>query len=225
MLDLVVSSYTPTLAALVRAREPGPSGAVAQLTVTMPTTPDLGSLPAVTDEVGVLARYFPPGAKKAQLVGPDATRSAVLDAIATHPWVHLARHAGQHQDDPTLSGFALWDGPLTIADLAAGSGGYRDLAFLSARQTATGSVRHVDEAIHLAAAMLFLGYRHVIATMWTIADSPAPQVADTVYSALITDGTPDPCHTARALHKAINVLRIQDPTNPILWAPYTHLGA
>jgi hypothetical protein len=37
-------------------------------------------------------------------------------------------------------------------------------------QTATGSVRHLDEAIHLAAAMQFLGYRHVIATMWTIAD-------------------------------------------------------
>jgi CHAT domain-containing protein len=115
---------------------------------------------------------------------------------------------------------------LTIADLAARSGGHRDLAFLSACQTATGSIRHLDEAIHLAAAMLFLGYRHVIATMWSIADSPAPQVADAVYAALATDdGTPDPDHTAQALHQAIHALRKQDPTNPILWAPYTHLGA
>jgi CHAT domain-containing protein len=88
-----------------------------------------------------------------------------MHAIATHPRVHLACHAGQDQDDPTLSGFALWDGTLTIADLAAGPGGHRDLAFLSACQTAAGSIRHLDEAIHLAAAMQFHGYRHLIATM------------------------------------------------------------
>jgi CHAT domain len=51
----------------------------------------------------------------------------------------------------------------------------RDLAFLSACQTAAGSVRLLDEAIHLAAAMQFVGYRHVIATLWTIDDSQAPR--------------------------------------------------
>jgi len=78
--------------------------------------------------------------------------------------VHLACHAGQQHADPASSGFALWDGTLTITDLAAQPTQGRDLAFLSACQTAAGSVRHLDEAIHLAAAMQFLGYRHVIAT-------------------------------------------------------------
>jgi hypothetical protein len=32
--------------------------------------------------------------------------------------------------------------------------------------------------------MQFLGYRHVIATMWTIADPPAPRVADIFYTKL-----------------------------------------
>ena len=73
--------------------------------------------------------------------------------------------------------------------------------------------------------MQFLGYRHVIATMRTIADSPAPQVADAVYSALINSGERQVGQTARALHEAIGVLRGQDPTDPILWAPYTHFGA
>ena len=45
------------------------------------------------------------------------------------------------------SGFALWDGPLTIADLAARPTRCRDLAFLSACESATGGVRHLDEAI------------------------------------------------------------------------------
>ena len=93
---------------------------------------------------------------------------------------------------------------LTITDLAAQPTQRRDLAFLSACQTAAGSVRHLDEAIHLAAAMQFLGYRHVIATMWTIADSPAPHVADTVYTALtqaasqIPAGPPKPSTTPSA---------------------------
>jgi len=191
----------------------------------MPTTPGLPPLPAVTDELAVLASRFPPGRRNTQLVASDATRAAVLDAITTHPWVHLACHASQEQDDPSLSGFALSDGRLTIADLAATPTQQRDLAFLSACETATGALRQLDEAIHLAAAMQFLGYRHVIATMWTIADSPAPDVVDGVYATLSANGTPEAEQTARALHQAVRDLREQDPTNPLLWAPYTHIGA
>jgi len=72
--------------------------------------------------------------------------------------------------------------------------------------------------------MQFLGYRHVIATMWTIADSPAPDVVDGVYATLSANGTPEAEQTARALHQAVRDLREQDPTNPLLWAPYTHIG-
>jgi hypothetical protein len=225
VLDRVVSSYTPTITALARAREPGTPALVAQLTVAMPITPGLSPLPAADAERNVLAQCFPPDDVNVELVGPDATHAVVLDAIATHSWVHLACHARQDQGDPVHSGFALWDGPLTIAHLAAKPTQRRDLAFLSACQTATGSVRHLDEAIHLAAAMQFLGYRHVIATMWTIADSPAPGVAKDVYTALTSDKSPRADHTARALHDAIRALRGNDPTNPIVWAPYTHLGA
>lgn len=226
VLDRVVSSYTPTLAALARARESGSSGdPVEQLTVALPTTPDLPPLPAATQELDILAQCFPPSEANIELVGPDATREAVLDAIATHPWVHLACHAGQNQDDPSRSGFELWDGPLTIAHLEAKPTTHRDLAFLSACETATGSVRHQDEAIHLAAAMQFLGYRHVIATMWSISDSLAPEVAGAVYAELTGGGAPSADHTAHALHQAVLALRASDSTNPIRWAPYTHLGA
>ena len=73
--------------------------------------------------------------------------------------------------------------------------------------------------------MQFLGYGHVIATMWTIADLPAPFVADTVYTALTRSATADPGRSPEALHQAIHSLRQADPTNPLLWAPYIHLGA
>ena len=225
VLDRVISSYTPILTALARARQPAGAAPVRQLTVGMPTTPSLRPLPAVPVELKVLARHFPPGRANHQLTGPQATRADVLTAMAAHSWVHMACHAGQQHADPDRSGFALWDATLTITDLAAAQPTHRrDLAFLSACQTATGSVRHVDEAIHLAAAMQFLGYRHVIATMWTIADPPAPYVADTFYTTLKRNGEPDPSRTAEALHQAIHSLRETDPTNPLLWAPYIHLG-
>jgi CHAT domain-containing protein len=72
--------------------------------------------------------------------------------------------------------------------------------------------------------MQFLGYRHVIATMWTVADSPAPEVADTVYTKLTEHGSPQPGHAAEALHQAVRSLRGRYPANPLIWAPYIHLG-
>jgi CHAT domain-containing protein len=142
----------------------------------------------------------------------------------THPWVHMACHASQHHANPDRSGFALWDGPLTITDLAAQPARTRALAFLSACQTAAGSTRHPDEALHLAATMQFLGFQHVIATLWTIADSPAPKVADAFYTALARDGSQDTARAAEALQIATRTLREADPTNPLLWAPYAHFG-
>jgi tetratricopeptide (TPR) repeat protein len=224
VLDRVISSYTPTLTALTRAYRPSQPAQIRQMAVGMPTTPGLPPLPAVRAELEVLARHFPPTAGNHQLVESQATRADVAAAIAGHSWVHLACHAGQAHADPARSGFALWDGILSITDLAAQPTQHRDLAFLSACQTATGSVRHLDEAIHLAAAMQFLGYRHVIATMWTIADSPAPHIADSVYTTLTTGGIAGPDRAAEALHRAVHSLRHIDPTDPLLWAPYIHLG-
>jgi CHAT domain-containing protein len=225
VLDRVISSYTPTLTTLARARQPAPAAPVRQLAVGMPRTPGLQALPAVQAELEALASIFPPDDGNHQLSGPLATRADVLTAIAAHSWVHLSCHASQQHTDPASSGFALWDGTLTITDLATQPARHRDLAFLSACQTAAGGIRHLDEAIHLAAAMQFVGYRHVIATMWTIADSSAPRVARTFYTALRTDGQPDATRSAEALHHAVRELRQAHPGDPQLWAPYIHLGS
>ena len=221
----VISSYTPTLTELTRTRPPAGPEPVRQLAVGMPVTPGLLPLLAAQTELDVIANHFPPGKGSLQLAGPQATRADVLAALGSHSWVHLACHARQEQAAPDRSGFVLWDGTLTINDIAAQPTQRRDLAFLSACQTATGSVRHLDEAIHLAAAMQFLGYRHVIATMWAITDSRGPYVADSVYTELTRDGIPDATRAAEALHHSIRALRQNDLTdNPLLWAPYIHLS-
>jgi len=225
VLDRVISSYTPTLAALKRACQPSfGDTAIRQLTVGMPVTPGLSPLPAVPDELRILGRRFPPDAGNQLLMGPLATRGAVLSAMQACSWLHMACHASQGHEDPDLSGFALWDAPLTIKDLSSMPSKDRQLAFLSACHTAAGTVRHMDEAIHLGAAMQFLGYRHVIATMWSINDSVAPQVADAFYGGLEAGSERSTSGIAVSLHQAIHAIRDMIPANPLIWAPYIHLG-
>jgi CHAT domain-containing protein len=168
----------------------------------------------------VIARHFPRERRHQQLTGQQVTCAAA----AGSSWVHFACHAAQEDTSPDRSGFVLHDGVLTVSDLIAQSTQHHELAFLSACETATGSTRHPDEAIHLAAAMLFLGYRHVIATMWSIGDSEAPKVADTVYTMLTRNGIPDAQRAAEAVHHAIRAFRSDNPTRPQAWAPYLHFG-
>jgi tetratricopeptide (TPR) repeat protein len=222
----VVSSYTPTLTALRRARAASSAhpGEMRQLVVGMPTTSGLNPLPAVADEIHVLADYFRPPQQACHLVAEQATRAAVLGKLPEYPWVHLACHAFQDQIQPAASAFALWDGPMTIADLSVLRLDRPELAFLSACQTAEGATRLLDEAVHLAAAMQMLGYRHVIATMWTIADAPSPDIAKNVYTQLTITGQAETGQTARALHRAVNALYESHPASPLLWAPYVHIG-
>jgi CHAT domain-containing protein len=42
------------------------------------------------------------------------------------------------------------------------------LAFLSACETAKGDRNQPDQAIHLAATMLFVGFKSVVASMWWV---------------------------------------------------------
>lgn len=226
MLARTVSSYIPTLSSLRRARGFLPPEHIRQLTVAIPAVEDRAGfppLPDVTTELKHLTQHFPPGPANHQLVESLATRDAVIAAMAAHDWIHLACHAGPLRSGGTGTdpGFVLSDGDLTITDLAAQPGRRGGLAFLSACQTATGSEDHLDEALHLAAAMQFLGYSHVIATMWSIADSPAPLVTDLFYTALRQDGN----HAASALRHAVIRLRDEsDPSDPFVWAPYVHVG-
>ena len=232
----VVSSYTPTLTALIRARaRPAPSR-VRLLAAGVPEAPgyapDAGPLPAVPAELQVLASYLPPPGHATHLLGPAATRQAVLDALPGHCWLHLSCHGIQHPADASHSAFLLHDQPLTLADLAALDLRDTDLAYLAACQTAAGDLRLLDEALHLAGALQLVGYRHVLATLWSISDDDAPHMADVTYARLLhpdpdNPGPADRPQAARAphaLHHAVTRLRQAVPGEPQLWAPYIHLG-
>ncbi|WP_157239230.1 CHAT domain-containing protein [Catenuloplanes japonicus] len=218
VLDRVVSSYTPTVRALVDARRQSPRLLADPRVLAVGLTEVAGTprLPGATGEARDLAQRFP--SSSTVLTDSQATADAVLNALHVSDWVHLACHGQVDTVDPSASGLLLSDSTLTIRDLAnlRVSG---QLVFLSACQSAIGEALP-DESVNLASAFILAGYRHALGSLWPIADDMAPQIADAFYTAL-TSGVDSP---ARALHCTLRVMRDRYPDQPLDWASTIHVG-
>ncbi|MFJ9664995.1 CHAT domain-containing protein [Streptomyces sp. NPDC101219] len=216
LIDHVVSSYTPSLWALRESRgdapvpaplSPPPAMLVASLRRTPGTHPELVH---AQEEAAMVAARFP----AATALGEEkATVAAMRRALHTHPWVHIACHGDEH-------GLKLYDGSLGLDELADMNLTGDRMAFLSACVTALPDARARDEVLHPAAAFHLNGFSHVIGTMWQIDSADGPTVADDFYRLLLTEG----CEPALALHHAQRRLRDQDRSNPVRWAPFSHIG-
>lgn len=96
----------------------------------------------------------------------DATIGDVISKLPGVNLLHMACHGHQNLSNPLESGFACADGTLTVAKLMALNLPSALFAFLSACETAKGDQAQPDQVIHLAAAMLFVGFKSVIGTLW-----------------------------------------------------------
>ncbi|KAG8754809.1 hypothetical protein FRC11_006444, partial [Ceratobasidium sp. 423] len=205
VFNCVISSYTPTVNGLL-VPPPSTDEFSGILMVGQASTPGLSALPGTKkelDSIGRLANSL----RFTKLIDRAATPDTVLEAIDTHSWVHFACHASQIPQDPTSSAFYLHTGTLDLNTITKQSLGHKAFAFLSACQTATGDLDLPEEAVHLAAGMIMAGYPTVIATMWSIGDSDAPLIAEHTYAEMLADGKPDSAKAARALHRAVGILR------------------
>ncbi|KAG9122641.1 hypothetical protein FRC07_000897 [Ceratobasidium sp. 392] len=222
--DLVVSSYTPTLSALISHSDCESSPQAGVLAIGQAKTLGQPPLPKTVEELMIIQQQANM-TQYCQLDGSLATVSATLNAMEKYSWVHLACHAIQNPSDPSQSAFYLHDGTLTLQEIAKRAFKNKGLAFLSACQTATGDNKLPDEATHLAAGMLMAGYPSVIATMWSIMDGDAPKIAKDVYAELMEGGQMNHTKAARALHKAVGKLREQVGIKSVgRWAPFVHIG-
>jgi CHAT domain-containing protein len=95
-----------------------------------------------------------------------ATVERVTERVKSANFVHLACHGIQDRKSALESGFHLSDGRLTISKLMELELKCPWFAYLSACETAKGDAEQPDQLMHLAAAMLFTGFKHVVATMW-----------------------------------------------------------
>ncbi|KAG1811983.1 CHAT domain-containing protein [Suillus variegatus] len=208
--DIYISSYTPTLATLVRARQQVSRDASSQHFVAIGQgNPVEGKeLKCVAPELAVVARHVTPVISFTSLEDSNATVEGALDALNRNQWLHLACHGMPNRTQPFESSFAMRDGPLMIKDIIRSNSQNPQFAFLSACHTTVGDKKSPDESIHLAAAMQFCGFRSVIGSMWSVDDEVARQVVSTFYRKLIGDSKRLDCTGAAvALHKAVRSLR------------------
>jgi hypothetical protein len=128
------------------------------------------ALPAVAEELRTIRSGLP---RAHGVVGPDATRRNILDALAGKRLVHLAGHARTRDDAPPLSALRVRDGWITAGDLAdlplRGA-----LFVLSACRTGDPALRWQGEALGgFPRALLAAGASGVVASRWDVADGVA----------------------------------------------------
>ncbi|KAJ6522364.1 tetratricopeptide repeat-containing protein [Mycena vulgaris] len=231
--DYVVSSYTPTLAALLN-RPAVAKTAFKMTAIIEPNAPDCSPLPGTARELANIAKRVP---KEWLTAIHNGTGGEVMKHLQESSVAHFACHGIQDRMNPLDSGLMLSDGRLKVSRIMQQpeneeSRKAMSLAFLSACETAKGDNSTPDESMHLAATLLFAGFHAVVATMWTMYDSDGPKVADTFYEYLFKDCkpdtnspvTPDLQKAAEALHFAVAKLRKEPGMSFKRWVPFVHYG-
>ena len=218
--DLFISSYTTTLTSLIRAR--------ANLSPAIAAKPDIvvlgqsqdPTLPTVNAEIEAIRSITE---EIVLLDGENVTCGSSLFAMSRHSWVHLACHGKVDEQDPFNSHFYLYDGPLTLLDIARQNLPHAYLAFLSSCHSAEANRQRPDEMLHLAAAVQFAGFRSAVGTLWAVNGEDGPIVAEAFYSNLLGSGPKTTMSSAVALHRAVNQLRKNRVPNT-RWACFVHYG-
>jgi CHAT domain-containing protein len=158
----MVSSYTPTIGALL-THNPTPSAEPFKMMVVVQSQ----ELPSTKRELAKIEQYVSKDSLiKLGVPGQTASVESVASRLSDVSIAHFACHGKQDRSNPLDSGLKLEDGMLLVSRIMKEPMPNGSLAFLCACETAMGDGNLPDEAMSLAASLLFAGFRHVIATMW-----------------------------------------------------------
>ncbi|KDQ62183.1 hypothetical protein JAAARDRAFT_30084 [Jaapia argillacea MUCL 33604] len=233
--EYVVSSYSPTLEALITARKTMKiirrQDARLLLVAEPGVRPELKNAVAEISQVATIVQSH---TNRDMLNDCEADRAQVYVRPSKQTVVnqlenfdvsilHLACHGQQDLKDPLESGFLLQGGKLTVSEMMKMQLRHPFFSFLSACETAKGDQLQPDQTVHLAATMLFSGFKSVVGTMWSMWDNDGPLVAQMIYDELFKGETLDPNVIPFALDSAIQLLR-ERGVPPERWATYIHIG-
>jgi tetratricopeptide (TPR) repeat protein len=112
VLDRAVSSYTPTIRALIHARRTGTAeatdtGSGRAVVVVMPHTPGAGDLPGAAAEAALISELL--AGQVLLLDGQQATNTSVAAVLPRFPWAHFACHGTSDAVNPSASRLLLHD--------------------------------------------------------------------------------------------------------------------
>ncbi|KAG2751843.1 hypothetical protein P692DRAFT_201853098 [Suillus brevipes Sb2] len=207
--QLYISSYTPSLAALIKARTHDRSLSVSFAAIGQDHPPGVSfTLDCVERELELVRSLLPPlpTVSFTKITSVDATRSRALHALQDNTWLHFSCHGTQNYEDPFNSAFLMRDQPLSLLDITQTDLSRHEFAFLSACDTAAGDPSTPDEVIHLAAGLQFAGVKSVVGTLWKVTDATVQRLVEEFYKNFCKDGKMNSKRAAQALHQAVHSL-------------------
>jgi CHAT domain-containing protein len=228
-LDLYICSYTPSLSALIQSRNRDSGSRSSDRPSVLLVAQTDSSLPTVGGEIQVVRALE---TEVTSLISEAATPAAVLNGFQHHRFVHFACHGTLEVGKPFEAGFELHRNErLTLLEIVRADLPTAEFAFLSACHTAEvteGSI--VDEALHLAAAVQYSGFRSVVGTMWAMVDEDGQDLAENFYKVLFSSsrreqGIPYHERSAKALRFAVKKLRRKKHITHERWVNFVHYGA
>ncbi|KAG2130307.1 CHAT domain-containing protein [Suillus bovinus] len=226
--QLYISSYTPSLTALIKARATRDRPTSVPFVAIGQNCPAGASstLDAVEPELELVGKLLPPPptVSFSKITSVDATKSRALRALRENTWFHLACHGTQRFDEPFNSAFLMRDQPLSLLDIAQMDLSQHHFAFLSACETAVGDFRTPDEVIHLAAGLQFAGVRSVVGTLWKVNDDTVQRLVKAFYETFCEGGTMNPKRAAKALHRAFQLLASEEDIPLSQRIVFVHIG-
>ncbi|KAH9969774.1 CHAT domain-containing protein [Russula dissimulans] len=227
--DLYISSYTPTLSALIESRKPG-AQTISRPSLLLVAQPD-GSLPGVKGEIRVIQALE---TQVTSLISRNATVDTVVEGLRNHQLVHFACHGMLEKGKPFDASFKLHRKErLTLLHIIRSRVPAAEVAFLSACHTAELTEESIaDEALHLAAAMQYCGFRSVVGTMWAMADMDGRDLAKLFYTNMLSDSESDEGKTTMPLYErsavslrdAVQRLRQKSGMTLERWVNFVHYG-
>ncbi len=225
VIERCVPSYTPTVRALATGPVRQPN-AGKTLIVSMPVTDGAPPLPQTLLERDYICSLL--RSDGFTLLDEDsghdhADRSTVARQLPHHAIVHFGCHGVQRVDAPSFAGLLLRDGLLSVAELAKEEH-QAELVVLAACATASGSEKIPDEASTLSSAFAYMGWRRVVATLWSVDSRFTTDLIQVLYEQIIVSRDVQPDRAAAALRDAILNARRADPDRPGLWAAFVHVG-
>jgi tetratricopeptide (TPR) repeat protein len=224
-MDYVVSSYTPTVRSLVEtiARTSGQRPSRPRvLSVGLSRTPHEDNLPAAAREAKAVYDEVGEGCL---LENEQANGDRIMHELKNNPWLHFAGHGRQDVGRPDEAFLVPYDhkqnGNLVASRITLMRLDRAELAFLSACESASGRMDLADEPVHVAGAFQQAGYRHVVATRWTISDSTTRWLVHRFYQELMS-APKGVDMSATVLHRVQKAFRGKGRI--IHWAPFVHMG-
>ena len=196
-------------------------------TAPQPGAAALPSLPGSRDEIVRISALFRPGDRVVAL-GAEATETTVKQAdLARFRYLHFAVHGIVDDEVPARSGLVLSRDPAGREDGVLRVGEISrlhldaDVVTLSACRTGVGKLLAGEGLMSLSRAFFYAGARHVVATLWDVADESTAQVMVDFYAKMQQGLEPD-----EALRQAkIKMLKGVSAVwrHPHFWAPFVAL--